>query len=559
MTIRARQVGRASDPQAEMQLQELTRAVNELGGDVEGVQRTLPDVIEDIEKELDDRIPIPTEPPTIPTNLVAIPAFQMFILKWDRSVAEIVDGYIISFSTSEDGTSWSEWEEIVLPNISVFTHTGLDFNLYYRYRVLAYNRAGRSLWSNTTEAQKPIKVSLSEQIIDEHNWMEIWDRAAAISEEGKFLAEKIAGFIKKHQLEGTVRETLDGVYELGEDFANAVARLDTNDDQLWFSSIKQVANSIVSEVARIEGALDSPNSNVWYSSIKQTADAISQTVAKLNGSDPVQFSTIQQLANQVTSLVTDLSVGGETYTKISQNAGLISSIAVDVNKNKKDISAVAQTASEISSTVADLKTNTSSTFQQHANMINQRVVAKDQHGNVINSAQIQVGLVDSQGYILLDASDIFVPGTVHVFDRNPGSAARGQVTIDSSGVEIRNGNLRVVNPQGTVIIDGTSNMLKILYTGTIKGNGPGTSAWWDFPEPLEHRPAGLYYSLSEDGNSASIPVPAYRDSGTLGISMRGINLRLQKNRVGISVQNSHTNDFESYGWFRFYVFKEAAI
>ena len=94
-------------------------------------------------------------------------------------------------------------------------------------------------------------------------------------------------------------------------------------------------------------------------------------------------------------------------------------------------------------------------------MINQRVVAKDRYGNVINSAQIQVGLVDSQGYILLDASDIFVPGTVHVFDRNPGSAASGQVTIDSDGVEITGGKLSVVNPSGTVIIDGTSNMFKI--------------------------------------------------------------------------------------------------
>ena len=89
MTVRVRQVGRASDPQAEMQLQELTRAVNELGGDVEGVQRTLPDVIEDIEKELDEMDPDTNRTPTIPTNLVAIPAFQMFILKWDRSVSRL--------------------------------------------------------------------------------------------------------------------------------------------------------------------------------------------------------------------------------------------------------------------------------------------------------------------------------------------------------------------------------------------------------------------------------------------------------------------------------------
>jgi hypothetical protein len=492
----------------------------------------------------------------------------MFILKWDRSVSEIVDGYIVSFSTSEDGTSWSEWEEIPLPNISVFTHTGLDFNLYYRYRVLAYNRAGRSLWSNITEAQKPTKVSLSEQIIDEHNWMEIWDRAAAISEEGKFLSEKIEGFIKKHQLEETVRETLDGVYDLGEDFNNAVARLDTNDDQLWYSSIKQVANSIVSEVARIEGALDSPNSNMWYSSIKQTADALSQTVAKLNGSDPVQFSTIQQLANQITSLVADLSVGGETYTKISQNAGRISSIAADVNQNKQEISALVQTAIEISGTVANLDANTFSTFQQHANMINQRVVAKDRYGNVINSAQIQVGLVDSQGYILLDASDIFVPGTVHVFDRNPGSAASGQVTIDSDGVEIRGGKLSVVNPSGTVIIDGTSNMFKIRHTGYLWAD-TGTTASLFFNIPAsEGIPA--FHILFEGfeiwgagyGNFEGDAMWPFIIDGTAGLDRNIVGALVAVTRINSSqvrLDLKPGRDTTNGVRIRYYIFKEAAF
>ncbi len=408
MTIRVRQVGRASDPQAEMQLQELTRAVNELGGDVEGVQRTLPDVIEDIEEELDDRIPIPTEPPTIPTNLVAIPAFQMFILKWDRSVSEIVDGYIVSFSTSEDGTSWSEWEEIVLPNISVFTHTGLDSNVHYRYRVLAYNRAGRSLWSNMYVGGKPLLISFSEEVINDFDW-ENW----------------------------------------------------------------------------------------------------------LEHSEPFQ------------------------------------NIVADVGDNKRDISAVAQTASEISSTVSDLETNTTSTFQQHANMINQRVVAKDRYGNVINSAQIQVGLVDSQGYILLDASDIFVPGTVHVFDRNPGSAASGQVTIDSGGIEVRDGAIKVINAQGTTVIDGTKNIFKIAKTGILLA---GTSH--NIPHQGNGIPAmQLYMDMGYASYPFFVTYGSVSNPTTMGVLPQWDRPNSSTVRVDLPIGNQNDGDV----YIRYYLFEEEAF
>ena len=42
----------------------------------------------------------------------------------------------------------------------------------------------------------------------------------------------------------------------------------------------------------------------------------------------------------------------------------------------------------------------------------------------------------------------------------------GEVVIDSSGVTITNGALTVTNPGSTVIIDGTSNMFKIVASGT---------------------------------------------------------------------------------------------
>lgn len=52
----------------------------------------------------------------------------------------------------------------------------------------------------------------------------------------------------------------------------------------------------------------------------------------------------------------------------------------------------------------------------------------------------------------------------------------GEVAIDSTGVTITNGKLTVSNPGATVIIDGTSNMFKILATGTMSiANGPNGS------------------------------------------------------------------------------------
>jgi hypothetical protein len=288
----------------------------------------------------------------------------------------------------------------------------------------------------------------------------------------------------------------------------------------------------------------------------------------LNGSDPVQFSTIQQLANQITSLVADLSEGGETYTKISQNAGLISSIAVDVNKNKQDISAVAQTASEISSTVASLDANTFSTFQQHANMINQRVVAKDRYGNVINSAQIQVGLVNSQGYILLDASDIFVPGTVHVFDRNPGSAASGQVTIDSDGVEIRGGKLSVVNPSGTVIIDGTSNMFKIRNSGYLWAEQDSIgSVAFNIPSSEAYIPAfhiiyeGFEIRGTGYGNFEGDAMWPFIIDGTVGVTRNIIGALVALTRISSSYVTLDLRCGRDTGGIliRYYIFKEEAF
>ena len=107
----------------------------------------------------------------------------------------------------------------------------------------------------------------------------------------------------------------------------------------------------------------------------------------------------------------------------------------------------------------------SSTFQQQADSISMRIMGVDANGNPVPNAELKVGSIDNNGYILLNAKDVFVPGTLHVFDDIPGSAAGGKVTINSNGITIQDGKLTLLNPSGRTVIDGTSNMFKIAATG----------------------------------------------------------------------------------------------
>lgn len=765
MALRVRYVGRASDPQAELQLQELTRAVNALGDDVEQIAgETVPgiiDTIEDIKDDLDDRVPKPEEPPSAPTDLRAMPAFRMFILQWVRSTG-IVEGYVLAFSTSPNGSSdWSAWEEIVLPDVNVFTHHGLDQDLYYRYRVCAFNRIGRSLWSNLVEAGKPGKVSLSEEIIDEHNWMDVWNRAQAIGEDGTLLAQRIKGFLEKAQLDPSIQQTLEEVGVIGQDLENVVGRLDSTNKNLWFSSIKQTADALQSEVARIEGNLNSSNpntwyssikqsaeailsevarveenlesnnKNTWYSSIKQTADEIASVVAKLEGEDPVQFSTIQQLSDRITSMVVDLrktativsgtttasasnyirdvtkdwaslatqygvnwagyevvilsgsqtgqrrtissanasgylyvspnwnaapgtgveyaiignNVIGAVYSKIQQEADRITSLVAQVNQLGENISAIAQTAEEISMTVrkqqavesgqtspttyldrlydtsknwASLlevhgleswtehrvilvsgkgagqarnivghsgsylllqnawdtlpaagdryivvhkQSGYSSTFQQTAEAISMRVQAVDKYGNPIVAAQLRIGQMNSQGFILLDAENIFAPGTIFVFDKNPGRAASGQVILNSSGIEVRNGKIKVINQDNVVVIDGSKNMFKIISSGSVVVSPGATDRYTNGALRLSYVPAFLFYYERPETDGANIAYfPMYwKTSDTVFANEYGVQMMADVRDGYLTMTFFAGADNKRSVTVKYYILEEAAL
>jgi hypothetical protein len=104
----------------------------------------------------------------------------------------------------------------------------------------------------------------------------------------------------------------------------------------------------------------------------------------------------------------------------------------------------------------------------------------------------------------------------------------GDVVIDTNGIAITNGKLVVTNPSATVIIDGTSDIFKIIATGTlvvsgVNGSGPfggmGTTGV-NLATGLTYRPQviGMFDDTTRyPGEAILMPVPnANMDNGAVG-------------------------------------------
>jgi hypothetical protein len=79
------------------------------------------------------------------------------------------------------------------------------------------------------------------------------------------------------------------------------------------------------------------------------------------------------------------------------------------------------------------------------------------------------------------------------------SVAGGDITITDAKVSIKNGKLEVKNPHGDVIIDGTSNMFKIVDTGLLAVR-PGYNDSVLTDTILPAAPAFAFYADFGDNN-----------------------------------------------------------
>jgi hypothetical protein len=127
----------------------------------------------------------------------------------------------------------------------------------------------------------------------------------------------------------------------------------------------------------------------------------------------------------------------------------------------------------------------------------------------------------------------------------------------SDGIYITDGKLQVKNPAGTVVIDGTKNMLKILLTGTTTIN-PGMTNIIYFDE-LDYQPIFLFYGVGSnidyDSNIVTQwPLYIYYDSPKVGVGIVEWGFWAWTNTNYIRFYNFYS----TAKTVRYYVFQEIA-
>lgn len=135
---------------------------------------------------------------------------------------------------------------------------------------------------------------------------------------------------------------------------------------------------------------------------------------------------------------------------------------------------------------------------------------------------------------------------------------KGVLPDTSDGLYIENGKFMVKNPDGTVVIDGTKNMLKVLITGTVS-IGPKNNVAINFT-PLSYQPIFLLFNRDTDIYQAEQPYITsssyyyyYYDQFQNTGSYSGTKAWTNNNYIRIINANSWS------GTFRYYIFEEIAF
>lgn len=140
----------------------------------------------------------------------------------------------------------------------------------------------------------------------------------------------------------------------------------------------------------------------------------------------------------------------------------------------------------------------------------------------------------------------------------------GTVVIDSTGERITGGKLEVRNGDSVVIIDGTSNMFKIVTTGTLTPAAPGASAQTTdtvtVPTGLTVTPASQWFAEFGIGDQ---PLPYYfwhLATGVVMESMAGWTLWVAGNQTKLTAEHNNKDSPTPIAYpCRYYVFKEVAV
>lgn len=137
------------------------------------------------------------------------------------------------------------------------------------------------------------------------------------------------------------------------------------------------------------------------------------------------------------------------------------------------------------------------------------------------------------------------------------------VIINDSGQTITNGALKVVNSNGTVVIDGTSNMFKIHATVDLSLNaGSNLDYVYNYTHGMGYVPAFLGFQVDTPSSiSGNVQLPAFSVGGLDGVSLAFssiIRATADDTKIKINYKRANTENQSTFK-VRIFIYKEALI
>lgn len=359
MAQKIRRTGAFNDRRLQHQIDEIVDRTNDA---IDGIEQTIEIIPGHPNLPPPDNIP-----PGIPI-LRVIAGFKMMVCLIDRMPDYDFSHFDLQRSISIDGqATWSEWETIWSGTDTFYSDVGLDLNTDYRYRARSWD-----IWDNPSDYCEPVvggkpgKVSLSEEVTDSLAkdfvaGSDLWDQAA-------------------------------------EDLVTVRAQVEDNTADI--SVIAQKTDEISSTVAKHERTTLLESTVTSYNATAKTLTDTSKDFTALTADDGQTL-----LANLKGFMVAMLD--GPAQNEVRTVVGsATNTLTLD---SAFDTAPVAGNSYRLAhpSLVA------SSTFQQQANSIEMRVMGIDKEtGQPVPNAQLKIGQVDENGYVLISADDIILDGTI---------------------------------------------------------------------------------------------------------------------------------------------------
>jgi fibronectin type 3 domain-containing protein/predicted nucleic acid-binding Zn-ribbon protein len=284
-----------------------------------------------------------TTTPSTPSGISHSASFKSITLNWNNVTNVFVKHYELQYATKEGEGVWGSWTNCEGNAASnQYTHQPLDTDLSYKYRIRAVSGAGvASSWSSEYTAGKPLRISLSEDVVGE-------------------LAESMLS----EDTQEKINDAQSRLTEVEGRVTTTEASISTLEGEIELKASQSDLDAIEGRVTDTESELSLQAGEIELRATKTEVDAIEERVTEAEGALSVQ-------------------------------AGQISAVVGRVDGHDTSIAALVVDAGEISSTVSSLEGTVAghtSTIAQHATDISQRIMKnyEDEYGNIVSEVVTEI-------------------------------------------------------------------------------------------------------------------------------------------------------------------------